>query len=176
MFEPAKSFPLAGCWSYEIQYNMQDIVCKYNMQAISSTTVRCKNLLKKNSMNCLRGPRFKWHFEESKIGRGRGRERRTNGRNWLSSWKTFSWHAYILSLLVCFNYTLNHELCSYRSLPSTIHHCASINSSVGKLNVLDLQELDSCFLKHVETIIVLHLKITLQVPWKHHKVTDNIFW
>lgn len=65
-------------------------------------------------------------------------------------------------LLICLYCTLNCELCRHRCFPSTVYHRARVNSCISKLNVLDFQVLDSCFLKHVETLILLQMNITLQ--------------
>lgn len=58
---------------------------------------------------------------------------------------------------------MNGELCRHRCFPSTVYHCARVNSCISKLSILDFQELDACFLKHVETLILLQLNITLQI-------------
>lgn len=58
---------------------------------------------------------------------------------------------------------MNGELCRHRCLPSAIYHCARVDSRISKLSILDFQELDACFLKHVETLILLQWNITLQI-------------
>lgn len=65
--------------------------------------------------------------------------------------------------VLCKLCTLNSELCRHRCFPSAVYHCARVNSRVSKLSALDFQELDACFLKHVETLVLLQLSITLQI-------------